>query len=66
MARLKLNVELVERQRRRMGIRPVELARLMGMSRQAYYEMIKNGSAIRAERLAEIFDLERDALVKIV
>jgi hypothetical protein len=64
--KLKLNVKLVEIQRRRAGLKKGELANLLGFrSRQGYWDMIKRGSTTKVDKLAKLFDLDKKMLVVI-
>jgi len=39
-----INISKIEKERKRLKISKVEMSRRMNMSRQAYYDLIDNGS----------------------
>lgn len=65
MALIKLNHALVRKLMEKSLIRPIELARMMRISRQQVHYLMYRGGVKHARDLAEIFDVKRsDLLVK--
>jgi transcriptional regulator with XRE-family HTH domain len=53
-----INIQKIERERKRLKISKVEMSRQMNMSRQAYYDLLDNGSTTlkTLEKIAVILD----------
>jgi predicted transcriptional regulator len=65
MAKIKLDTSLVNIQRRRMNLRPSHLAAKMGITRQLYHDMMVRASISHVDKLAEIFEIDKRALIII-
>jgi transcriptional regulator with XRE-family HTH domain len=53
-----INIQKIERERKRLKISKMEMSRRMEMSRQAYYDLLGNGSTTlkTLEKIAVILD----------
>jgi hypothetical protein len=62
----KLDTEMVNIYRRRMGLKPRHLSQLLGYKQpQGYYYMMKTKSLARVADLAKLFECEKRSLVVI-
>ena len=57
---MKMNIDKIERERKRQGLTKTEMALKMGMSRQAYWDFINNGSTRLSTltKIAEILEFD--------
>ena len=62
---IKLNIEVVEKQRQKSGLSRKQLADTLKMTRQGYWDMINRRSVSRIDELADLFEIPKAYLVVI-
>jgi len=61
---IKLNKKLVEIHRRRMGIKPFDMARQLGYTtRQGYWDMLNRESLRKLSQISKILSIDERSLV---
>lgn len=64
---MKLNIEKIEKERQRLGLSNEDVANLLGITRQGWYDFIsrpENKTLVGVAKVAKIFDLDpKDLLI---